>query len=235
MSTSNSYYTLVTSLPHIPYLFDNRQLPCSRIQLDKRLSMLEPLDTEQLLTMEGLLWWEKQRIGSYPEPEVLTRMQGLLEKLELPLLVEISRWRLELRTVLAGLRMRAQGVGVSDLQQRQGLGRGLSRWSQRIIEHWQAPCFNLEFQFPFLPELNRLLDDGASLDAERLLMEQLWNRLVSEQSGHYFDFEAVALYVMRWHLVERWIKHDRQLAITRFDHLVEQVLACEHLIMREQA
>ncbi len=39
--------------------------------------------------------------------------------------------------------------------------------------------------------------------------------------GHAFDFEAVAFYVLRWHLVARWCSYGAEAAGERFAGLVE--------------
>ena len=45
----NAYYTLLTSLPHIDSLFNSKITPISRIQLDRRLSMLSTADRDTLV------------------------------------------------------------------------------------------------------------------------------------------------------------------------------------------
>ena len=45
----NTYYTLLTSLPHIDSLFNSKITPISRLQLDRRLSMLPPAEREMLV------------------------------------------------------------------------------------------------------------------------------------------------------------------------------------------
>jgi hypothetical protein len=42
--------------------------------------------------------------------------------------------------------------------------------------------------------------------------------------GHWFDFEAVVIYVLRWDLIARWIGQDGAAALRRFDGLVENGL-----------
>jgi len=228
MASTGHYYTLIASLPHLPYLFDNRRLPCSRIQLDHRLGMLEDADREQLELMESLLWWDRQGYEYEPDAELCRSKTAQLERLRHPLLRDFTQWRLELRTLIAGLRRRRLQPGQPELAP----GWGVGRWSNRIRARWQEPVFGLEFCFPFAPELRHLLEQDQSLEAEKLLLGQLWVRLTRLQDGHYFDFEAVALYVMRWHLIERWIHHQRDAALARFDHLVDQAL--EHLDVEQQ-
>lgn len=42
--------------------------------------------------------------------------------------------------------------------------------------------------------------------------------------AHDFDFEAVALYVVRWDLLERWTRYDAEAAAARFSTLVADAL-----------
>ncbi|HEY5717888.1 MAG TPA: hypothetical protein VIS52_05285 [Motiliproteus sp.] len=216
-----SYYTLVTSLPHLPYLFANRQLPCSRIQLDRRLGMLQEQDRAQLELMESLLWWDHQGRALHSDEALSHQLRIRLQELQSQPLREFSEWQLELRTLIAALRRRRLEPGESHL----GSDWGVGRWSQRIRAKWQEPVFGLEFCFPFASELRHLLEQDQSLAVEKLLLRELWQRLTRLLDGHYFDFEAVALYVMRWHLIERFIHHQREAALSRFDQLTDRVLS----------
>lgn len=220
MARSTAYYTLVTSLPHQLPLFANQQLPCSRIQLDRLLTMLNDSDREQLQLLEGLLWWEQRRKWLQPDAQVCADKRRQLQRVSNPLLRGYASWQMELRTLIAALRHRRLAQAPPDSSNHWGIGR----WTERIIHNWQAPVFGLEFCFPFAHQLRELLEQDQSLAAEKLLLSELWTRLVRLQDDHYFDFEAVALYVLRWHLIERWVQHQRQAAVDRFDGLVNQVL-----------
>lgn len=59
------YTMLLTSLPpHAPDLFSTTQTPVSRIQLDKRLALLDDRDAEDLRRIEALLHWSHAGTGT---------------------------------------------------------------------------------------------------------------------------------------------------------------------------
>ncbi len=59
---------------------------------------------------------------------------------------------------------------------------------------------------------------------ERLLFEVVWDKLGRLGEGHYFDFEAVVLYVLRWNLADRWSRYQGEAAVERFRSLVDSGL-----------
>jgi hypothetical protein len=75
--------------------------------------------------------------------------------------------------------------------------------------------------FPWVLEANRLLNANDSLGLERLQFEVNWKMLEQLEAGHYFDFEAVVIYLMRWSLVDRWTRYDGGAAVKRFRTLVD--------------
>jgi hypothetical protein len=66
---------------------------------------------------------------------------------------------------------------------------------------------------------------GAAVDLERLLLGAVWSHLERLSDGHYLDFEAVVIYVLRWDMIARWTTYDGDEAVRRFDELVEQAMA----------
>ena len=52
-----------------------------------------------------------------------------------------------------------------------------------------------------------------------------WDHLEQVSDGHYLDFEAVVIYVLRWDMIARWTTYDGEEAVRRFDELVEQAMA----------
>ena len=59
MPRSPRYYMLMASLPPLPPFFTSDQTPISRLRLDRRLSMLEPDDREELAALEDLMRWDR--------------------------------------------------------------------------------------------------------------------------------------------------------------------------------
>ena len=68
---------------------------------------------------------------------------------------------------------------------------------------------------------HRLLSANDSVALERLQFAVNWKMLQRVETGHYFDFEAVVIYVMRWSMVDRWIRYNGEAAVERFRKLVD--------------
>jgi hypothetical protein len=98
---------------------------------------------------------------------------------------------------------------------------GFSYWYFIITNYWYEPGFGLSKQLPWILEANELLLANKSLKLEKLLFSVVWEQYQRESLGHYFDFEAVVLYVLRWDLVSRWTSNNSDIALNRFNHLVD--------------
>ena len=216
MADAYQYATLITSLPHPGKLFAEKQTPLSRIQLEKRLGMLEERDAALLKQVVDLLLW-----GQLPmdrtDAEIVQQARRLVPQLDDPMLREIVESRLELRTVVAALRRRKRGDGPPSANEPWGYGR----WLGHIQRCWTDPGFRLEGVFPWVTEAHRLLNAGDAMGLERLLLSVVWDNLGRAGEQHYFDFVAVVIYVLRWHIVARWSIYDGAAAAQRFTELVD--------------
>lgn len=210
---------LMTGLPHHHSLLQATQTPLSRLKLESRLKVLTEHHAEQLELVTGTVHWKwLQEMTSDEETVALANRN--LERIELPLLQDIVRQRLELRTVIAALRRRKRGDEAPRPSEKSGFGR----WLPQISNHWSDPHFRLERAFPWLPQANRLLEAGDSLALERLLLSTLWDQLGRAAQTHYFDFEAVVIYVLRWDLIARWTSYNARDAAQRFAGLIDDGL-----------
>jgi hypothetical protein len=210
---------LMTSLPHHTTLFASTETPLGRIKLQNRLRMLDAEDTQQLrLIMETVRWRLLQK--SENDAAALTIARQNLPLIESPLLRQIVRERLEMRTVIAALRKRQRGEPSPGPHEQWGFGR----WLPIIRGNWADPAFRLESAFPWLPDAHRLLREGDALGLERLLLSTLWDQLGQASQFHFFDFEAVVIYVLRWDLIARWTSYNPQRTTQRFAELVNEGL-----------
>ncbi len=219
MSGPDQYTMLMTSLPHHTSLFMSRETPLGRIKLQNRLRMLDAEDAEQLrLIMEAVRWRLLQKAEN--DDAALAIAHRNLTLIESPLLQQIVRERLELRTVVAALRRRQRGDPSPAPHERWGFGR----WLPIIRANWSDPAFRLESAFQWLPDANRLLRKGDALGLERLLLGTLWDQLGRASQFHFFDFEAVVIYVLRWDLIARWTSYNAEKATQRFAELMDEGL-----------
>lgn len=219
MAKSDRYAALLASLPYHGPLFGAKQTPLSRIRLNQRLALLDPLEAQDLSDARRLIEWAQQEPGM-SDAEAVARARRLIDGITSPFVRELVTWRLEMRTLLAALRRRHRGER-APRDRRWGFGR----WVSRIAAHWNEPGFGLERAFPWLAEAARLLERGTPVELERLLLGVGWDHLERVSDGHYLDFEAVVIYVLRWDMIARWTTYDGDEAVRRFDELIEQAMA----------
>ena len=68
------------------------------------------------------------------------------------------------------------------------------------------------------------MEHDQSLELEKALLEAVWEELDRISTKERFSFEAVVIYLLRWNLVFRWTTYNSEIAIERFDQLVENAL-----------
>lgn len=216
--SNQAYHSIMTSLPHINSLFDSSRTPISRYQLERRLSSLSFEERKLLNKIETLMHWGGTRAGK-EDAELIKYATRVREQIKSDTLRELIDWRLDMRTVVAALRRKRAGMQAPTEP----------CWSfgtryEFIRRNWNAPYFNLEFTFPWLPDVAKYMESNRSLELERELLNAVWLELDRVGRTHRFSFEAVVIYMMRWNLISRWTAYDSDIAIERFDNLVEEAL-----------
>ena len=214
------YVALTASLPALPDIVAAKRAPISRLRLDQRLRALTPEDKALLDALEALL----ARHGSDPgltDAAFVERARALVPLLPSPALERAVEHALELRSIVAALRRRQRGEPAPAADTTWGYGR----WTRTMARGWQEPGLGLERAFPWVREAAELVKNGDSITLESLLMRERWTILGRLRIGHDFDFTAVALYVLRYQLVERRVAYDVEAATMRFRRLVEAGLA----------
>ncbi|MCG8462115.1 MAG: hypothetical protein MI919_38010 [Holophagales bacterium] len=208
------YYTLMASLPALEPPFEEERPPMSRIRLEQRLRMLEPDDARELSALESVMHFDRLDLGA-KDVEILERASQVVASIRSPLLREVAEWRLGLRTVIAALRRRAVGEPAPDRREPWGFEP-----RKRALERgWNRRDFGLSGALPWVETLADLLDRGDARGLERQLLRLVWRYLSRKAWGHHFDFEAVALYVLRWNLLQRASNRDPAEARSRFDSM----------------
>lgn len=213
------YYTLVASLPVLARFDRVPRLPINRERLDARLRMLSAEHAAIVTQVQDFLHWQRQpmeRTGA----AVLASYRTLMATVSQPSVHGMVEYRMMLRTLMAGLRARHAGHS-----RPLGPGFGIGPWSEYIARNWELPDFGLRFVQPWIGKARELLEAGDSVALERYLMGLGWTHLERLQEGHYFDFDAVLVYLFKWDLVERWQRWSRELAVSRFRRLSEEGLA----------
>ncbi len=212
----SQYVTLMASLPPLGQLFGTKETPISRLKLESRLKMLREEDAKLLQQIEELVHWSRLPMER-TDAQILASAKRFFEEVRNPILREAVESRLELHTIVAALRRRKRGESAPSPEESWGYGSGVGN----IESHWTEPAFRLEGMFPWVSEANRLLNANDSVALERLLFGVVWDKLGRLGEGHYFDFEAVVIYVLRWNLVDRWCRYEGEAAVERFRTMVD--------------
>ena len=133
------YYTLVASLPRLPYFETAKWLPLSRKKLDQRLTMLTQEDALQLREAERLVEWHRQPITRTTE-QVARNYRRVMALLTDPDLSEFVQYRMAQRTALVALRRRQLGLGVPADDELWGVGP----WLPLIKAGWDRSDLGLD-------------------------------------------------------------------------------------------
>lgn len=214
----SDYYTLLTALPWLADIEQCKQLPISRIALDKRLTMLADEDRDQLVMIESLYHPNWSHFDGQVDKDLVGVWQREMSKIQSPVLLELIHFHMELRTLVGALRTRAGGVENPELFY------GVGRWVVRIRKHWFEPGFGLEGVCPQLNALQRLMAKDNPVLLEQYINQQLWNSLCQAERQYHFSFEAVACYVLRWAIAERNQQHDGEVALQQFTASTKRLL-----------
>ncbi|WP_269584623.1 hypothetical protein [Roseibium sp. Sym1] len=223
MSRPHQYIALVTSLPHLGKLFSRREVPISEYRLTQRLRMLEPEHARLLKEIVDITAWSGVAKFSRDEEVIQQAGRVVADLKDYPDLQHLVGARMETRTLIAALRRRRDGQDVAGDIQTWGYGR----WCSRIKANWSDPAFGLGHFMPWVGEAHRLMQAGDQIAMERLALTQVFNQLDHYNSLHEFDFEAVAIYVLRWVIVERWSRYNSDDAAARLRELVAAALGDE--------
>lgn len=216
MSGETDYTMLMTSLPYLGAPLTSRRPAISHIKLKRRLRVLTPGDAATLALIESVCNWEKLSAVK-DDAAFAVRARRALAQLGDPLLNAIVLHRVELRSLVAAMRRRRRGLGAPAEHEKWGAGR----WRATMSRNWDDPAFGLASVFPWAGEANRLMTGNETFALERLLSEVVWKELGRLSQGHHFDFVAVAAYVLRWEILERWTHYQAEHAQRRFGEIVD--------------
>lgn len=217
---SHGYYTLAASLPFLPPLPQNRNLPLTRHNLEKRI--------QGMLTLEDLLLLQRyqsyvsfSRHSEESDAAYLRSIAVFMETLPDRDLRESLGWFMDFRMTTAAIRRRE--LGISPPTDTDGWWRGYVL--EYLIRYWEDPTFRLERRFPFLAEYVASIRRGDMADAGRLLLEAAETELRRASEDHEFSLTAIIFYVLRFGLIERWIiQRDEQRATEAINALIQKVI-----------
>ncbi len=218
MPNTDEYVSLISSLPSSERLFLTKLPPISRLRLEQRLKQLTDDDFRTLQQVESVLDWSMQDLAS-TDQELISHAKKVYAGFESETLKILVRDKMELRTCVAALRHRMQGEKAPD-----NTHWGFGRWVSHINRNWNETHFALETVFPWLPQAKGFLDKKDAEGMERFILERAFKQLQRFANQHYFDLEAVIIYVLKWNIIDRGTRYNIEAAKNRFTELVEEGL-----------
>jgi len=215
-----AYTMLMASLPPHPMsLWDLKHKPVTCLRLERQLKLLTEQDSQQLAAIESILHWEKMEEAN-SDTKIAIEADRVIKSINSPLLQEATIYRLELRLIVRAIRRRKLNCPPPDKHEHWGH----SQVQSLILSNWHLDDFGLSRRFPWVAKAQNLFVNDESVELEKLLLNLSWQHYEKLGQAHYFDFEAVVLYVLRWDIVNRWSQCDEQAAMLQFEALVNHGL-----------
>lgn len=218
MRRRHQYYTLIASLPPLPYFERAERLPINQERLAERLRMLEPEDAEVVERTSAFLAWDRQPV-TRTDRDLVADYQRLMALIDQTPLMRLIGFGIDLRTIMAALRRRQRGLPLPAGGEPWGVGQ----WVRHIERYWDDPHFKLVAVYPWITQVREYLAGGEILALEQLLMKLIWEQADRFALGNEFGFDAVLAYIFKWNILQRWLAYDYQAAKIRFDELLAEV------------
>lgn len=215
---TTQFYMVASALPRMTASFKVEAPPISRIQLEKRLKLL-PTETLNLLYALELLVWQSWFMPQKPFSSTKENYLNLL-KIKSPFIHKTVHWFMDLRSLFSALRLRKAVKSPPANPQ----DYWLSHWNHQLIQHWDEPDFGLKSVYPWLPKVASNLDKEDTTAVEEFLLCHIWSYLSIIELGHYFDFEALIIYLLRWNLIDYWSNFNCVHLSDCFDEMVETLI-----------
>jgi len=202
------YHLLLTSLPALPRHFEQPVQPISRLKLTTRLRMVEPGDKEILQLFIQFLDGNKDEEIFVKDYDLL---QSLLTGSASSVLLDIA----DIQMISGALRARIGG---------QQAPRAIGRFGDYIRRNFPEADFGLGRRFPWLHDLDLLLQQNDSQGAMRKISRQRWQVATQNIQEHGFDLEAMMLYLVRWHTLSVWALRNPDTGRTIFTTFIEETI-----------
>lgn len=216
MGSRSDYITLLVSLPAMPRHFEETPRdPIHLPRLKDRLKMLSEEDravAEQLLDFLG--------VGKKPRHETDEEAKEAYEKMLAaagsPVLAEMVTFIMDMRMLMTAVRRRQANLPPPPVT--------AGQWGRHIVTFWNRADFNLGTRYPWLKEIRSLYEQRKVLEVERLFTDILWQHLERISRLHFFTFEAVCCYLVRWSVLHDWVSHDLDRGREHLDRLVKEAI-----------
>ena len=208
-----SYYTLIASLPALPAHFDVERTPVSRPRLRQLLKQLTEQHAETIHRLANFFSWDRQLIA-WSNEDIQKRYDELMQDQQ-PVIRRIINHRINVRTIVAALRLRRDGMDPPT---------AVGEMVGTIRRNWSEPTFGLGRRYKWIEPFTERMLKGETVAADRVLFEYTWQKWSRFAAQYTFSFEAVPLYVARWEIVDRWTSRDAETGRKRFEQLTQDAL-----------
>lgn len=212
-----AFYSLMTSLPRLPSDFRMRQVLISKMQLMKRINLLPNHEKDMAIQFIEMTWDDWFAIEK--SNKNITLMMKL-DELACNNIKSIIEWMYDIRSILSAIRLRRDDPSVPE-NVREIL---ITHWQQRIINHWSETDFSLGNIYPWINIVVKHQADHQPQLVEEIVISQLWRYLQSIETMHYFDLEALFIYLLRWQIINYWYQFDSDKALTSMNDRISAIL-----------
>ncbi len=215
MPRSRNYFTLIGSLPALPAEYSQAdRSPISQRVLANRLKMLQPVDASVVEQIADFLVWERQPLER-TDREVVEHYHQFMETVPDRFARYLIEQVMSFRTIISALRCRRLDIEMP---------LGGPPITATIARNWNQPDFHLGAQFPWIAEMDAMLNGDSPFEIERMKLDITWKFAKRTAEQFHFSFEAVVLYLMKWEVVQRWILRDAEAGQEKFNQLVSEAM-----------
>lgn len=219
-----AYYMLMASLPRHDRQFTVKDTPISELQLKKRLTLLSAPD-KQTVNETVRFVWDSRFSGDISLESVLHDAKKLLA-LNNVFINNLVQWHLDVRSLLTALQFRRS--------HKTPPAKPIwhSRLNNAILSRWNQADFGMKGVLPWFPGLAKKFAENETDSLENMILDVYWRYLNILEAGHYFDLEAVIIYLLRWHIVRYWSEFNGDKALDHINTLAGKAVraqpSCKH-------
>jgi hypothetical protein len=213
---TNRYYMLMASLPRLAKNFrSGLRIPMDRETLYQRIKELKPMDYKEMKTLFDFA-------TKLHSPMILTDEKVLklyvetLDKLQYTFTKDLIHEGLLLRLALYVFRMRAQGKSPR-----------IPEASLPIIRHINDnidhPELKLKSRIQGISTIREAVQNENVLEAERQIDDYKWFLSEKLAEGEFFTFKAFIAWFIKWDILYRWSRVDKDTGIIGFENILGEV------------
>lgn len=193
----------------------------SELRLKKRLKLLPDSERNILITLTDAVWdsWFDLEM---PFSETQNKAK-IIQDLKNPFMNNLLEWFFDIRSILVALRLRKHKSKPPEIPSEYWI----TRFGSKLISHWQHPDFGLKSIYPWVPNLSAQMENSNIDIVEELLLSLIWKHLDNIEDRHYFDFEALIIYLLRWKVINYWSRFNKKVTEKHILKFVDTLLS-EH-------